>query len=105
MNDDEIGLIEAIAERMALAADNLRLLDETQHRAARERLTGKVTAHMRETLDLESVLKTAADEIYQALGLDEVVIRLVTEGVGDRAGPESSGSDGGGMRTPQEGVL
>jgi GAF domain-containing protein/HAMP domain-containing protein len=78
-SDDDIALAEAIAEQLALAADNLRLLDETQRRAAHERLTGEVTARMRETLDMETVLKTAVDEMYQALGLDEIVIRLATE--------------------------
>jgi hypothetical protein len=32
---------------------------------------------MRETLDVEMVLKTAVQEVRQALGLPEVVIRLV----------------------------
>jgi GAF domain-containing protein len=34
--EEELALINAVAERMALAADNLRLLDETQRRAAHE---------------------------------------------------------------------
>jgi GAF domain-containing protein/HAMP domain-containing protein len=76
---DNIALAEAISEQLALAAENLRLVDETQRRAAREQLAGEVTARMRETLDMEAVLKTAADEMYKALGLDEIVIRLATD--------------------------
>jgi hypothetical protein len=30
---------------------------------------------------MEAVLRTAADEMYRALGLDEIVIRLATEKV------------------------
>jgi GAF domain-containing protein/HAMP domain-containing protein len=75
---DNVALAEAISEQLALAAENLRLVDETQRRAAREQLAGEVTARMRETLDMEAVLKTAADEMYKALGLDEIVIRLAT---------------------------
>ncbi|OQY25124.1 MAG: hypothetical protein B6I34_02755 [Anaerolineaceae bacterium 4572_32.1] len=75
---DDVVLIDAVAERLALAVDNLRLLDETQRRAATERLTAEVTARVRETLDVETVLKTAVDEIYQALGLEKVAIRLAT---------------------------
>ena len=78
-NEDEVAVVEAITERLALAAENLRLFDETQRYAARERLIAEVTTRMRAMLDLESVLKTAADEMYQALGLDEIVIRLATE--------------------------
>jgi len=104
-NDEEIALIEAVAERMALAVDNLRLLDETQRRAARERLTSEVTARMRETLDMENVLKAATDEIYRALGLEELVIRLATEETDEGPASESPTANGRGRRTPREGVL
>jgi DNA-binding LacI/PurR family transcriptional regulator/GAF domain-containing protein len=76
---DEIALVEAVAERMALSAENLRLLDETQRRAVRERLTSEVATRIRESLEVETVLRTAAQEVRQALGLPEVVIRLVGE--------------------------
>jgi GAF domain-containing protein/HAMP domain-containing protein len=77
---EEIALAEAIAEQFALAADNLRLLEETQRRAARDRLLSEVTARMRETLDVRTVLETTADQLYQILDLDKVVIRLTTDG-------------------------
>jgi len=80
---DDVALAEAIAEQFALAADNLRLLDETRRRAARERVVGEVTDRIRETLDLETVLKTAADEMRRALGLEEFVVSLATEGGND----------------------
>ncbi len=74
--DEDLALVEAIAEQMALAAENLWLLDETQSSAAREQLIGEVTARMRQSLDLQTVIETAADEMQQRLGLKEVVIRL-----------------------------
>ncbi len=76
---DDLALAEVIAEQFALAADNLRLLDKTQRGASRERLISEITARVRETLDLETVLKTAAQEVRQALGLPEVVIRLTSQ--------------------------
>jgi GAF domain-containing protein len=84
-SSEEIALIETVAEQFALAADNLRLLDETQRRATRERMIGDITARMRQTLDMETVLRTAADEMYAALGLDEVVIRLVPDETNNRS--------------------
>jgi GAF domain-containing protein len=80
---EEMTLIEAIAERVALAAENLRLLDETQRRAAREQAVAEVSSRMRETMDLETVLKVAVQELRQSLGLPEVEIRLAT---GEREG-------------------
>jgi GAF domain-containing protein len=77
-SNDEIALIQTIADRMAVAAENLRLIEETQRRAARDRLTGEVTARMRETLDMETMLKTIVQEVRQTLGVPEVVVRLGT---------------------------
>jgi len=76
---DEVALAETIAEQVALTVENLRLLDETQRRAARERLIGEITSRIRETLDVETMLKTAVDEMYQALGVDKIAIRLTTD--------------------------
>ena len=93
--EEELALINAITERMALAADNLRLLDETQRRAAREQLIGDVTARIRETLDMETILKTAAQEVRQALGLPEVTIRLASR-------PTDEDGNGSGARDVKE---
>jgi GAF domain-containing protein len=76
---EEIELLETLVDQWVIALDSARLYQDTQRRAARDRLVSKVTARMRETLDVETVLKTTVDEMYQALGLDEVVIRLVTD--------------------------
>ncbi len=73
---DDLMLAEMVAEQLALAADNIRLLEETQRRAAQERLVSEVTARVRESLDVEAVLQTAAGELRQALGLEDVVVRL-----------------------------
>lgn len=91
-SDEDVALAEAVAEQFAQAADNLRLLDETQRSAARTRRTSEVAARMRETLDVELVLRTAVDEIYQTLGLSEVLVRLVTEEE-DGGQPSGKGND------------
>ncbi len=75
---DEIALIQTLAEQSALALESARLYRETQRRAAQERLVGDVTGRIRETLDMQIVLRTAASEIRQALGLERLVVRLGT---------------------------
>jgi GAF domain-containing protein/CHASE3 domain sensor protein len=77
---DDVALAETIAEELALAMENTRLLEETQRRAARERLTGQVAGHMREILDVDSVLRTAAREIGEALQLHDLSIQLEMDG-------------------------
>jgi len=75
--DEEVSLLETLTEQLGVALDSARLYQDIQRRAAREQLAAQVTTHMRETLDVETVLKTAVQEVRQALGLPEVVIRLV----------------------------
>jgi GAF domain-containing protein len=88
-SDDDIALAQTISEQFALAAENLRLFEETQRRAAREELTGTITARMRETLDLDTVLRTAVDEMYHVLELDEIAIRMFPEETTDQDTPEA----------------
>lgn len=75
--DGEREFIETVVEQLGPALESARLLEDAQSRAALDRLLADVAARTRETLDLDTVLRTAADEIYTALGLREVVIHLV----------------------------
>ncbi|MBN2004957.1 MAG: GAF domain-containing protein [Anaerolineae bacterium] len=74
---EEIALVEALSEQLLLAAENQRLLDQTQRSAARERTIGEVTGHVRQALDMQGVLRTAVDELQQVLKLERVVVRMV----------------------------
>jgi GAF domain-containing protein/HAMP domain-containing protein len=76
---EEITLVEAVTEQLSLALESARLYHDTQHRAARERVISQVTARMRESPIVKTVLKTAAHEIGEALGLAALDVRLGTE--------------------------
>jgi len=80
-------LVEALTEQLGVALESARLYQDTQRRAAQERLIGEVTGRIRETLDIETVLRTTASEIRQALDLDTLVIRLATPETDDASGP------------------
>lgn len=75
-SSDEIVVMETLSHQLSVALESARLYQETQLRAARERLTGEITSRIRETLDLEFVIQTAAREFRDALNLAEVEIRL-----------------------------
>jgi PAS domain S-box-containing protein len=66
-SEEEIALAKEIGEQFALAAESLRLLDETQRRAARERLVAEITTKIRATNDPQAMLSTAISELRQAL--------------------------------------
>ncbi len=78
---EEKALMHTLAEQLTLALESARLYEDSRRRAIRERLLGEVAARMRETLDIETVLQTAAQEVRQALGLPEVVVRLAAQPV------------------------
>ncbi len=46
---DQIDLVHAVADRVALSAENARLFDETSRRAERERLVTEITSKIRST--------------------------------------------------------
>ena len=75
---EEIGLVETLVEQLGVALESARLYQDTQRRAAQERLVGQVTARMSETLDMETVLRTAICEMGEALGMAEVEVRMGT---------------------------
>jgi Mrp family chromosome partitioning ATPase len=51
MNQDQLDLIKAVAERVAISAENARLFDETTRRAERERTVSDITGKIRSVND------------------------------------------------------
>lgn len=75
---EEVTLVESLTEQLGVALDSARLYQDTQRRAAQERLVAEVGARVRESLELETMLQTAVQEMRQALNLDDLVVRLAT---------------------------
>jgi GAF domain-containing protein len=73
---EDLAMAQAIVSQLSQTIEGLRLLDETRRRAARDRLVGEITARVRESLDVRTVLETAANELYEQLGLEKVIIHL-----------------------------
>lgn len=69
---DQIDLIKAVAERVALSAENARLFEETTARADRERLVSEITSKIRSNNDPQSMIQTAIQELRAALGASRV---------------------------------
>lgn len=88
---EELALLETLMDQLGVALEGARLYHDTQLRAVRERLIGEVTARMRESLLLETVLKTSAHEIRQALNLEDVVVRLMPPQQGETLEDEMVG--------------
>ena len=72
LNQDQLDLIRAVAERVALSAENARLFEETTRRAERERLVSDITGKIRSNTDPQAMVQTAIDELRKALGATRV---------------------------------
>ncbi len=71
---DQMDLIKAVAERVALSAENARLFEETSRRASRESLVSDITTKIRSTNSPQEMIKTAVEELQRALGATRVEI-------------------------------
>jgi GAF domain-containing protein len=77
---DEIALLEAAAERAALALENARLVESAQRRASRERAIGEITTKIGAVTHIESILQTAVEELGRKIGGSaEVILELDSE--------------------------
>jgi len=85
--NDEIALVEAVADQMALAIENARLLEETQQRAEQEQALSQMTARFTRSLDVDALLQTAVRELGQLLRTDEISVYVGTP-------PETPPADG-----------
>lgn len=77
---DEITLLEAAAERAALALENARLVQGAQRRAARERAIGEISSKIGTFSDMNAILQSAVEELGRKIGgATEVTIELGEE--------------------------
>jgi GAF domain-containing protein len=77
--DDEVSLVEAVAERAAFAMENARLFQDARRRAAKESLISEATARISSALNIENILQTTAEELERVLGGSEVLIQFQSE--------------------------
>ncbi len=75
--EDEIELLKTLTGQLSIALESAQLFQESQRRAVSEQYVSAITANIRETLDIETILKTATQEVRQTLDLPQVYVRLL----------------------------
>ncbi|HSG14913.1 MAG TPA: GAF domain-containing protein [Anaerolineae bacterium] len=66
-------LLTAVANQAAIAIENARLFDQVQARAKREQILREITAQVRGKADVDTIMRTAAQEVGRALGRQSFV--------------------------------
>jgi GAF domain-containing protein len=75
--EDELSMAEATAERVALALEGARLLEDAQKRAARETFLSDITAKLGASFQMDSILRDTVEELGQTLKHSTVTFQLV----------------------------
>lgn len=67
-------MITEVAYQTGLAIDNVRLVDEATQRARQEQTVGELAARFSQTMDIDTLLQTAARELGQVADVAEVSV-------------------------------
>ncbi len=84
-----MAVIQAVADQVAQAAENLRLFEETRHRAGLEHTIREITDKLRAAPNLNRLLETAARELGQQLDVRHTILEM-----GIESGASQDGENG-----------
>ena len=70
-DEDTQVILEAVAERVALALDSTRLSEQAQKQAAREQILSQLSVKLQSSTNLDQILHTAAREASRAMGAQQ----------------------------------
>lgn len=79
IDQDEQDIITATAERVALAIENARLIEDSQRRAAKEQAIGEISAKLGASINIDNVLRTALLELGQVIPGSEIYVEFERE--------------------------
>lgn len=93
-NEQHRDLLTAVANQAAIAIENARLIEATEERAQQEQMLREMTARVGTAVDAEMVLRTAAEEIGRAFGLETFIYLEGDKQEIDTAVPHSTPANG-----------
>ena len=74
---DELAIIESTAERVAIALEGARLLEDAQKRASRETFLSEMASKLGASFQLDSILRDTVEELGQTLKGTKITFQLV----------------------------
>jgi GAF domain-containing protein len=74
--EEEINLMNSLVDQLSVALENARLYENTQRRAEQERVLADITSKVRASTDVDVILRTAVQELAEALHVPRGAIRL-----------------------------
>ncbi len=80
---EELALAESVLSQTALALENARLLEETRQRANQEILAAAITTRIWSSSNIETIMRTALEEIGSSLDVESASIEIWPQHMGD----------------------
>jgi GAF domain-containing protein len=78
-SSDEVALVEAVSEQVALALESARLFEETRRRTEELALVNRIVSTAASSLDSHETLNVVAAELIDTFSLDHVGVALLNE--------------------------
>jgi GAF domain-containing protein/HAMP domain-containing protein len=79
LSEEDIALLEAVADRVGLAIENLRLVEQTARRAEHEQIVNEITAKIVGSTDVNQILQTTVRELGRVLRAPQTSVQLRKE--------------------------
>jgi hypothetical protein len=79
LNDEDLRLVEAVIDRVGLALENMRLVEQTARRAEYEQIVNDITAKIVGSTDINYILQTTVKELGRALRAPQTSVQLRRE--------------------------
>lgn len=79
LTDDDLALVEAVIDRVGLALENLRLMEQTSRRAEHEQIINTITAKIVGSTEVDQILQTTVKELGRVLRAPQTSVQLRRE--------------------------
>jgi GAF domain-containing protein/HAMP domain-containing protein len=78
-DQDMVDISQAVADRVALALENARLLESSQNQATKERVIGEISTKISAATNMDNILKTAIGELGSIIPDTDIFIQFTPE--------------------------
>ena len=77
LSSEQTELVKAVSNRVALALENARLLEDSQRRASKEQKIGEISNKIGASLRMDAIIQTTIRELGEAINGTEVGFRMI----------------------------
>jgi GAF domain-containing protein len=76
LQENDIELVQSLANQVAVALQNARLYTQAQHQAERETFLNSISQRIQRATSIEAVLQIAAEELGRTTGATQATVQL-----------------------------